>query len=302
MDYKKIFRTRKSRSAVLKIFQFVPDKLMLSIQYRIKTGRKLNLKSPSRFSEKLQWYKLNYRDPVMHQCVDKYDVREYVRKCGLEGILNECYGVYDSLEDIHFDKLPNQFVIKKTNGGGGLSVLICRNKAEFDFDAANEKMKEWLSMPAVKATGGREWAYNGTKPRVVIEAYLENEKNPEAGIEDYKFFCSNGVVHGLVVDIDRYIEHKRNFYDRNWNYLSVSSDCPNFGDSIEKPEKFEELVQTAEILSRGFPFVRVDLYLVNQKVYFGELTFYPWSGYVQFAPDKFDYELGEKFVLPKETK
>lgn len=302
MNYKKIFRTRRSRNAVLKMLRFVPDKLMLSIQYRIKTGRKLNLKNPKRFTEKLQWYKLNYRNPVMHQCVDKYSVRDYVSKCGLESILNKCYGVYDSLESINFDELPDRFVIKKTNGGGGLSVLICRNKEDFDLQDAKEKIKEWLSTPVAKTTGGREWAYSGTKAKVVIEEYLENEKNPEAGIEDYKFFCFNGVVHSLVVDVDRYIEHKRNFYDRNWNYLPVSSDCPNFGDSIEKPEKFEELVRVAETLSRDFPFVRVDLYLVNQQVYFGELTFYPWSGYVQFDPDEFDFEWGEKFTLPNQAK
>ena len=213
-------------------------------------------------------------------------------------ILNECYGIYDSVDDVDFDALPDRFVIKKTNGSGGLNVLICRNKAEFDIENAKKIMSGWLA-DKQSDTGGREWAYSGLNPRIVIEKYLENKENPDAGISDYKFFCSNGKAVGFVVDVDRYIEHKRNFYDINWKYLDVSSDCPSFGDKLVKPDGFEKMVDAAKRLSEKFPFVRVDLYLIDKKVYFGELTFYPWSGYVQFTPDQYDFDLGEHFVLPK---
>ena len=127
MDYKKIIKSRKVREQILRLLRFVPDKTMVKIQYRIKTGRKLNLKNPQRYTEKLQWYKLYYKNPLMIKCVDKYDVREYVKSLGLEEILNECYGVFDKVEDIDFDKLPNQFVMKDTLGGGGDRVIICKD-------------------------------------------------------------------------------------------------------------------------------------------------------------------------------
>ena len=130
MDYKKIFKSRRLRKKILNFLGFVPDSVMLKLQYKIKTGRKLNLKNPKRFTEKLQWYKINYRNNLLHTCVDKFEVREYVKKCGLESILNNCFGVYDTYDEIDFDTLPNRFVIKKTNGGGGLNVIICKDKSE----------------------------------------------------------------------------------------------------------------------------------------------------------------------------
>lgn len=298
MNYKKIFKTRKSRTLVLRALRFLPDSLMLRIQYWIKLNRLPDLKNPKRFTEKLQWYKINYRNPEMNRCVDKSTVRSYVEEHGLGHILTKCYGVYDNLADIDFDKLPDAFVIKRTNGGGGLDVMICRSKATFDLEAARKTIQGWLDRPATRKGGGREWAYVGLKPRVIIEEYLENPENPEAGISDYKFFCSKGEVLGLVVDVDRYIDHKRNFYTPEWKYLDVSSDCANFGDTLPKPAGFEKMVEIAGQLSKEFPFVRVDLYLINERVYFGELTFYPWSGYVQFTPDSYDFDIGSKIAIP----
>jgi hypothetical protein len=299
MDYKKIIRSYEMRQKILGAMAWIPDKAMLKLQYRIKTGRKLNLKDPQRFTEKLQWYKHYYRDPLMIQCVDKYDVREYVRSKGLESILNECYGIYNRIEDIDFDALPDQFILKDTLGGGGNSVIICRDKTTFDTDAAKKQMQKWLDTNLIKS-GGREWPYySGKMHRIIIDRYLENPENPEAGISDYKFFCYQGKVIFLVVDRERYIEHKRNFYDVNWNYLNVTSDHESFGDIIEKPEGYEMMIKVAQELSKDFPFVRVDLYSVGGKVYFGELTYYPWSGYVQFTPDEFDFELGKHFIFPK---
>lgn len=298
MDYKKILKNAETRYKILNFLSFLPDKEMLKIQYRIKTGRNLDLKNPQRFTEKLQWYKLNYRNEILRSCVDKYEVRNFIASKGYEEILTKCYGIFDKVEDIDFTKLPNRFVIKKTNGGGGLNILLCKDKKNFNIQEAKEKINNWMQFEDI-GKNGREWAYYGIKNKILIEEYLENENNPKAGINDYKIFCFNGKAKYLVVDTERYIEHKRNFYDINWQYLDVSSDCPNLGDKLKKPEGLEKLIKVAEGLAKEFPFVRVDLYLIKEKIYFGELTFYPWSGYVNFIPDSFDYLLGNEFILTK---
>lgn len=296
MNYKKIFRTPAMRAAVLDMLSFLPDKLMLKLQYRIKLGRKLNLDNPIRFSEKIQWYKINYRNPVMHQCVDKYKVREYVKAKGLESILVPLYAHYESIEQVEWDKLPNQFVIKTQNGGGGLNVVVCADRSKLNIPEINKK----LQCKKKKSNyGGREWAYYWSDPGIVVEKLLVNREDPAAGVNDYKIFCYSGTAKYIIVDVDRYIGHKRNFYDRDWNNLNVISDCPASDREINRPENLEEMLRIAEELSKDFPFVRVDLYNVDGKVYFGELTFYPWSGYVQYAPDEADFWLGEGFNLEK---
>lgn len=295
MNYKKIFRSSASRELVLNLLRFVPSKRMLELQYKIKTGRKLDLKNPKRFTEKLQWYKLYYRNEDMHRCVDKYRVREYVKEKGLENTLVSLYGYYPDIEHVDFDELPDQFVIKTTNGGGGLNVAVVTDKKSFMESEDKTKLK---AKPFLKNTGGREWAYYGLEPGIIVEEMLVNNENPAAGVNDYKIFCFNGTVECIVVDVDRYIGHKRNFYDAQWNDLHVTSDCEAVDREVPKPENFEEMLKIAEKLSEEFPFVRVDLYNVSGKIYFGELTFYPWSGYVQYSPDSFDFELGSKMVLP----
>lgn len=296
IDYKKIIKSRKLRFQILNMLSFVPDGMMLRFQYWIKLGRKPDLKHPKRYTEKLQWYKINYRNPVMRRCVDKYDVRSYVEEKGLAENLVECYGIYDNADEIDWDKLPKKFVMKKTNGGGGLNVVICKDKETLDMESTKALLQEWTVRDKA-CSMGREWAYYGLESRIIIEQYLENPDDPEAGICDYKLLCFNGKVHYIVLDVDRYTNHKRNIYDADWNYLDVSTDHETYGDCIEKPACLEEMKQVAEKLSEDFPAVRVDLYWVDGKIYFGELTFYPWSGYVQFTPDQFDLEVGEKFPL-----
>ena len=293
--YKKIIRSPKMRKRILDILCFVPDEPMLKLQYWIKLGRKLNLKNPERFTEKLQWYKLYYHNPLMKQCVDKYKVREFIADKGLQDILVPLYGHYADIEQIKFDSLPDQFVIKTTNGGGGLNVAIVTDKEKFFVSEDKTKLK---AQPFLANSGGREWAYYGLEPGIIVEELLINNDNPAAGVNDYKIFCFNGKAECIVVDVDRYIGHKRNFYDAQWNNLHVVSDCEAIDREVPMPENFEKMKQIAEKLSEEFPFVRVDLYNINGKIYFGELTFYPWSGYVQYTPDSFDFMLGEKFVLP----
>ena len=232
----------------------------------------------------------------MHQCVDKYNVREFVKSKGLADILVPLIGKYDSIDVVDFDKLPNSFVIKTTHGGGGLNVVICPDKSKLDIEDIKQKL--YFEPHKVKKTSmGREWAYCGLMPGIVVEELLVNHDNPEAGVNDYKIFCYNGKREYLVVDVDRYIGHKRNFYKADWTRMDVSSDCPQADRDIPKPENFEEMLSIASKLSSDFPFVRVDLYNVSGKIYFGELTFYPWSGYVQFTPDETDFELGKDFSV-----
>ena len=297
MDYKKIFRSQKLRFGILRILAFIPDSLMLRLQYRIKMNRSLNLRKPETFTEKIQWYKIHYRNPLIGQCVDKYEVRKYVESKGLSSTLNKLYSVCSDPSEIDFNVLPERFVIKSTDGGGGENILICRDKASLNITETVDRLKKWKNKKNVNA--GREWAYTCIEEsRYIIEDYLENESNPEAGISDYKFFCFDGKPYCVVYDIDRYIGHKRNFYDIEWNNLNVTSDCPGFeDDGGNKPDGLEEMLKVAEILSSGFPFVRVDLYYIKGKVYFGEMTFYPWSGYVRFRPEVFDFELGKQFSL-----
>lgn len=296
MNYKKIIRNQEIRFKILKLLNWIPDKIMLKIQYRIKTNRKLNLKNPQRYTEKLQWYKLYYRNPIMTQCADKYAVRDYIKSKGLESILNELYGVFNSVDEIDFNSLPKKFVLKTTNGSE--TNIICRDKSKLNLEKAKEDMSNYMNHSTKSA--GREWAYDNIKPKIVLEKLLENKNNED--LRDYKFLCFNGKVKYIVVDADRFIEHKRNIYDRNWKELEVLTDCKKIDYNIEKPANLNEMIKISEKLSEDFPHVRVDLYNVDGKIIFGELTFYPWSGYVNYNPDIVDFEFGKNFDLEKYEK
>lgn len=295
MDYKKIIRNQETRFKILNMARFIPDRLMINLQYRMKLGRKPNIVNPVRFTEKLQWYKLNYRRPLMTQCSDKYSVRDYVKSKGLEHILNNNYGIYNSPDDINLDLLPEKFVMKTTNGSG--TNYFCKDKTNFQLEKVKEELNNWLKRNIYSS--GREWCYKNVIPRIIVEELLEDNDNMFDGINDYKFLCFNGEPNYVVLDVDRHVGHKRNIYDTKWNFIDVSTDYPNLGDCVPRPNGLEEMLEVAKILSKDFPFVRVDLYWVNGKVYFGELTFYPWTGYVQFSPDEFDLILGKLFALPQ---
>lgn len=294
MNYKKIVKSQQLRFIILRLLFFIPDSLMLRWQYKIKMGRRLNLKNPERYTEKLQIYKMHYRNPILPVCVDKYEVRSYVMSCGLEYILNELYGIYYNPEDIALEKLPQQFIIKTTDGTGGENVFICKERNKLDIPQLLKLLNSWKNKKNINA--GREWAYTGiANSRYIVEKYLEND--PVEGLFDYKFFVFNGKVFCIQLDKDRYTAHKRNIYDKDWNLLNVTCTYPNVRDEVEKPFCWKEMVGIAEKLGEAFPFVRVDLYLVDSKVYFGELTFYPGSGYEGYIPDDFDYILGRQFDI-----
>jgi len=302
IDYKKIIKSRKLRLAILRFLSFIPDKWMIKLQYRMKTGRKLNLKNPQRYTEKLQWYKLYYRNPLMPKCVDKGDARDYVASCGLESILNECYGIFDRVEDIDFDALPNSFVAKNTLGGGGNSVVIVKNKEECDITALKQKMSEWVSRNAHAKDAGREWVYSSGRKhgRIIIEKYIESDE-AEGGLVDFKFFCFNGKPEYMYTVADRDIGKGAGFgiYDADFNLLPyMRADERPLLRQISKPENFEDMERIAEKLAAPFPHARIDMYNQDERILFGEITFFDGSGYMTFAPDEFDFIMGEKFVLP----
>lgn len=292
-DYRRLIPGRAFRLFILKCLRPIPDRWMLSLQYWLQLGRRPNLKSPSRFTEKIQLYKMNYRNPVMGECVDKYEVRGFVERKGLGSILNNIYGVYDDADEIDFDSLPEKFVIKTTDGGGGNNVVICTDKSTLDIPQLRRKLNGWLNVKDINP--GREWAYTLIhKSRIIIEHYIEKSNSEEgrSGIEDFKILCFGGEPRYVIVDVDRYVHHRRNIYDVEWNNLHVGTDCPQFDEDYPRPSNLAEMLAVARRLSEDVPFVRVDLYNVDGKIFFGEMTFYPWSGYVAFNPDSFDEELG----------
>ncbi len=297
MDYKKYIKNQDTRLKILKLLEWIPDSIMLRLQYKIQLGRWPNLRHPKRFTEKLQLYKMKYRNPIMQQCVDKYEVRKYVESKGLGRILNELYGVYNSPEEIDFNALPEKFVVKSTTGGGGLNVIVVKDKKECDFDEIRKTCHEWLKSDNGQGRAGREWAYTGAiKTRIIIEKYLEDSAGG-GNLSDYKLMFFNGRFRSLWIDKDRYTDHHRGFWDENLNFLyDVYSDHETFKMPPELPTSIHEMIKIGERLSLDFPYTRIDLYDVNGKVIFGEITFYPWSGYVEFTPSSFDYQLGDYFT------
>lgn len=292
--YKKIIKNQKLRFSILYLLRLIPDKWMLKLQYRIKFKRKLNLEDPQRFTEKIQWYKLNYKDKKMSMCSDKYAVRKYIKSKGLEHILNDLYCVFSKPEDINLDVLPDKFTMKLSNGSG--TNLICKDKRKLNQNEIIEEFK-WFKRK-VKTNAGREWPYLQTESVIVVEKLLEDETHFNNTINDYKFFCYNGKPAYIVCIKDRYSEKCNHLvYDTNWRKINVISEGARLDDDVPKPAKLEEMLEIASKLSEDFPFARIDLYLVKNKIYFGEITFYPWSGYMEFEPEEFDYILGEKFDI-----
>lgn len=298
--YKKIFRSKVLRFRILSALRFVPDKPMLSMQYRIKCGRKLHWKNPQRYTEKIQWYKLNYRDSVMQQCADKYQVRRYVEAKGLGDILNELYTVYESPENITLEGLPNEFILKLSNGSS--TNLIVEDKASLNLDEIKKKFRHYYAQSGSSA--GREWVYTtGQKPVIIAEKLLRDPSHTNGSLRDYKILCFNGKPTYIICVDGRYTpDYCHVVYDAAWNKQDVVIGESSNAADYEKPENFDEMMKIAGILSEDFPAARIDLYSIEGKIYFGEITYFPWSGYMKFTPDSFDFELGSKFTLPEKNK
>ena len=276
------------------VWTLVPDRLAVQLQFRKAYRRSLDLSNPVTFDEKLQWYKLYYRRPLMTLLADKCEVRNYVADKGLGHILNERYGVYERFEDIPFDSLPEAFVLKATHGCSW--NVICRDKGSLDLAAAARKFKRWLRTNYYRMGG--EWAYKHIKPRIICERYLENLAYGE--LIDYKIYCYDGKPTVLFVCCGRFSPGgvRYDAYDMDWNQIHTFKGKPTAGLNLPRPSNLDDMRTIAERLSEGFPFIRVDLYSIEGNIYFGELTFYPDNGLVPFTPESFNVYFGDFFKLP----
>lgn len=276
-----------------------PDKLYLRVKYFALTGKHLNLKNPKTFNEKINWMKLYDHNPLYSKLADKILVKDYVANLiGVEHII-PTLGVWDNPDDINLDQLPNQFVLK-CNHNSGLGLFICKNKDEIT-EKKWEEVKENLRLGLKECFfwRSREWCYKSIKPRILAEKYMVDESGTE--LKDYKFFCFNGEPKFLFIAKDRGLENhqtKFDFFDMAFNHLPFTNGHPNSEAPYFKPDKFDEMKEIAAKLSKGLPEVRVDLYNINGKIYFGEMTFYHWGGFVPFDPSYWDEKIGEMFSLP----
>ena len=278
----------------LRIFRFIPDAIFLKIKYRLIMGKKLDLKNPKTFNEKLQWLKLYDRRPEYTKMVDKYEVRKYIAKTIGEEYLIPLLGVYDSFDDIDFDRLPNQFVLKPNHTSG--DFYICRDKSKIDYKKLKKEVNRWLKREYYWLH--REWPYKNVKPRILCEKYLVDESGKE--LIDYKFMCFNGEVKCIFVCSNRNSPLGLNIdiYNVDWNLMPFGRpNSPRTGVKIPKPRNFNKMIEFAEKLAKDIPFIRVDFYEVDGHLYFGELTFYPTSGFGKFTPEYYDDILGSWLKL-----
>ena len=278
-------------------FNFLfPDRIYLKLLYRLKLGRKLDLKNPKRFTEKLQWLKLYDRKPNYPKLVDKAEVKDYVA-----GIIGDEYiiptlGVWNHPEDIDWDNLPDRFILKTTHGGGGSGVVICNDKSQFDKKMAIDKLNRSMKQDIYATL--REWPYKDIPHRVIAEQLLEKDSQYD-DIPDYKFYCFNGIPKVVLIATNRFTDHNFNYYDMEFNKLNITSSAGrNAAIVFSKPSRFEEMKEIALKLSQGFAHIRVDLYYSNNKIYFGELTFCDSSGFDNLSSDSVDLEWGSWIKLP----
>ncbi len=277
------------------VFNWMDDERYLKMVYRIQMGKKLNLDPPVTFNEKIQWLKLYDRKPEYTTMVDKYEAKKHVSDLIGEQYIIPTLGVWDHFDEIDFDKLPNQFVLKCTHDSGGL--VICRDKEKLDKEKARRTLENCLKHNFF--WGMREWPYKDVPRKIIAEAYLVDESGVE--LKDYKIFCFNGKAEYVEVDFNRHIEHKLNPYDFDWNPLNFCDKSKNDYDAnIPKPARLEEMRQIAEKLSVNISFLRVDFYSIYDKIYIGELTLYPGSGYIQFDPPSTDLKYGKLLKLDRE--
>ncbi len=288
---------RLLKIAILKKFAWLfPDKLYLQLLFKQCMGYSLNLNNPQTFAEKLQWLKLYNRKPEYTQMVDKYAVKEYVANIIGKEYIIPTLGVWDRVEDIDYDALPNQFVLKTTHGGGSCGVVICKDKTTFDIDSCKKKLKQSLHHNIYRQF--REWPYKNVKRRIIAEQFMSD--NIHQDLIDYKFFCFNGVPQYCQVIRDRRKKETIDFYDMQWvhmPFVGLNPVVKNGLNPVERPRQLNTMIEICKKLAKNIPFVRIDLYLINNKIYFGEITFFPASGLGIFTPEEWNDTLGEMIFL-----
>ena len=286
------FSIKVRRKFVHVFSRFFSDRKYLEMLFPLNVGYKLNLDHPVTYNEKLQWLKLYDRRPEYTKMVDKVEAKEYVSNIIGEDHIIPTLGVYERPEDIDFDALPNQFVLKCTHDSGG--IVICQDKSKLDRKAAVKKLAKGLKVNYYYRN--REWPYKNVHPRIIAEQYMSDGN--DGGLRDYKFFCFKGNPKVMFLLKDRQIDTRLNFYDTEFNKLPFERGYPNFDDEIEKPDGWDEMMELAKQLSKDIPQVRVDFYNIKGKIYFGELTFFPGSGMEKFSPQKWDRIMGDWIELP----
>ena len=281
-----------------KVVAFIPSKLWLTWRFKQRLGYRMDWKNPKTFNQKLQWLKVYDRNPEYTKMVDKYEAKKYVAERIGEEYIIPTLGVWDRFDDIDFDSLPDQFVLKCTHDSGGL--VICRDKSTLDKAAAKKKIEYSLAQNYYATS--KEWPYKNVKPRIIAEKYMEDSKTAE--LRDYKFFAFDGKAKAMFIASERYgaEETKFDFYDMEFNHLDLRNGHPNSNAKIDKPVCFDQMRELAEKLSKGIPQLRVDFYEVDGKIYFGELTFAHWSGMTPFEPQEWDKTFGDWITLPKKNK
>ena len=270
------------------------DEKYVKIKYRLAMGKKLDLENPQTYNEKLQWLKLHDHHLEYSRMVDKYEAKQYVADIIGEEYIIPTLGIYDSFDEIDFNQLPDRFVLKCTHNSGG--IVICKNKKSFNKESARRFLTKYLHKNPFWSN--REYPYKNVAPRIIAEKFMVDESGTE--LKDYKFFCFDGKCKMLFVATDRPHDTKFDFYDLDFNHLPFTNGHPCSTKEIKKPSHFEDMIKIAERLSMGMAHVRVDLYNINGHIYFGELTFFHWSGTMPFDPEEWDYKIGEWLRLPIE--
>lgn len=288
-----MYRSNFIKEICYKLLSLLPDKLFIQLKFFKNFHRLPNLKHPKTFNEKLQWLKLYDRNPYYTKLVDKYEVKKIVAELIGEQYIIPTLGVWDSAEDIDFEKLPDKFVLKATHDSG--RVIICKDKSKLDIAKAREEMAYSLKRDFYALT--REWPYKNVPRRIIAEAFIEDKSGD---LKDYKFFCFNGKVEFFKVDFNRFTGHKANFYDKDWNILQLEEIAyPSDKEQIhKKPKNFDKMIELVEILAKKMQFIRIDFYNNEGNIYFGEITFFPNSGMVKYNPEEAENKLGALIKLP----
>lgn len=288
-----------SNSTVKKIryaLRWLSDKTYIQLNYLAHFHKFANLKHPVTYNEKLNWLKLYDRNPEYVKLVDKYEVKSVIARIIGEEYLIPTIGIWDHFDEIDFNQLPNQFVLKCTHDSEGL--VIVKDKSTLDIDKAKEKIENALKQNFYYI--GREWPYKNVKPRIIAEQYMEDHTDGE--LRDYKFFCFDGEPKALFIATDRAIDEvKFDYFDLDFRHLDIKQKYPNAG-MVRKPVTFEKMIELARVISKGYPHVRVDFYEVDGKLYFGEFTLYHFSGFMPFEPEKWDRIFGDWLRIPAEVQ
>lgn len=280
-----------------RVYPHLPDKMAIKAKYEWLFGKKLDLMNPKTFNEKLQWLKLYDRRPEYVNMVDKYEVKRYIAEKVGEEYVVPTLGIWNRADDIAFNVLPTQFVLKCTHDSA--SVIICKDKSSFDKEDAKKRLSVCLKKS--QYLFGREWPYKDVKPRIIAEPYLVDESGDE--LKDYKVCCFNGRAVYIDLHFGRFSQHRKNHYDFDWTPLYFSAGSPtDYSIVFKKPQRLDDVKRVSEIVSQGIPFLRVDFYIINDRIYVGELTFFPGSGFNAFDPSTIDAEMGKKLILPQKEK